>query len=558
MQIPPEFDAAFYKSTYGLDDKSDEYATANFYNSGVKSGKCGSPLCQRKEFLEYLRAKFGRKKILEIGPGFDPAFKGYNVKYFDIYDADGLRDWATCLKKPVHGVPVEIHYVEPLGDLSIIDEKFDLIFSSHNIEHTVDLIKYLNNIRWLLKDDGIFACIAPDRRYTFDYFKPESTFEEIVDQHFCRASNMHPVQSWISSLARAAHNDCIRHWAGDHGHTRGGDWAHFHASMEGYLRKQTVDGSHRWIFTADSFRSVMADLAERGFISLELESLYNVPLNMNSFNAIFVPKEPTMINGTPTLSQKPCNICGYTEYRTGPKGRFGLNGALPECMLCHSLERHRAGRLAWDRLRPWLASIKALQISADTAVPANWFRNFEVSVYGGENHLDLQDIARPDGAYDMVICNHVLEHVADDNRAMNELLRIIRHDGILQITVPMLEDGNTKDWGFADPKLLGHYRVYGRDLWSRFKASFYLLEVQTRDPVTERPDTLFFLTHELSRCRFLYSTFKAHFPVQWRYMANGEPKECAAINALNAVMREIVGRDDFKFLRDTAEGRKKY
>jgi SAM-dependent methyltransferase len=49
---------------------------------------------------------------------------------------------------------------------------------------------------------------------------------------------------------------------------------------------------------------------------------------------------------------------------------------------------------------------------------------------------DLTDYPAVDGAFDLVFCNHVLEHVPDDRRALLELRRILRDDGILVLGVP--------------------------------------------------------------------------------------------------------------------------
>lgn len=74
--------------------------------------------------------------------------------------------------------------------------------------------------------------------------------------------------------------------------------------------------------------------------------------------------------------------------------------------------------------------------SRDPPAPRDLFGCFEVSIYGSPTSLDFQAIDRPDGIYDFVICNHVLEHVADDRAAYRELIRILKPTGILQFTVP--------------------------------------------------------------------------------------------------------------------------
>ena len=112
---------------------------------------------------------------------------------------------------------------------------------------------------------------------------------------------------------------------------------------------------------------------------------------------------------------------------------------------------------------------RVIQFSEDRAVESDWFKSFEVSILGRRNSLNLQAIERPDGAYDIAICNHVLEHVEQDRQAFRELMRILKPDSFLQFSVPFPQGRVvTEDWGYPKPELHQHYRVYGRDLVERF------------------------------------------------------------------------------------------
>ena len=135
-----------------------------------------------------------------------------------------------------------------------------------------------------------------------------------------------------------------------------------------------------------------------------------------------------------------------------------------------------------------LARLEVLQLSPDVGVEPGWFLRFELSEHGGPNSLDLQAIARPTACYDLVICNHVLEHVADDRQGFRELLRIIRPEGFLQITVPSPHSLEcTVEWGYPRAASNYHYRGYGRDLVGRFldaSPGTRMIEVAACDPVT--------------------------------------------------------------------------
>ncbi len=193
-----------------------------------------------------------------------------------------------------------------------------------------------------------------------------------------------------------------------------------------------------------------------------------------------------------------CPICGSTTFVPGPKGRMAPNGKLPRCATCLSLERHRIFRIMFDRLGTEIfRDLSAIQFSPDPTLDPRWFKSFELSVYGEGESLDIQTIDRADGAYGLVACSHVLEHVADDDAALHELLRIATPDGLLWLVVPdPFREERTRDWGFPKPEKHGHYRVYGADIAERFARYLprqpvfaYLGE----DPVTGERDGCFLL-----------------------------------------------------------------
>jgi len=195
-----------------------------------------------------------------------------------------------------------------------------------------------------------------------------------------------------------------------------------------------------------------------------------------------------------------CNICGGLRYEPGPNGRPSRQGLSPRCADCGSLERHRRLRTVYGNLpASYLASLEVLQLSPDIGVEPSWFGRYEVSKYEGDNSLDLEAIERADGAYDLLICNHVLEHVRDDRRGYQELLRVTRATGLVQITVPSpYTQESTRDWGYPRPEAHGHYRGYGRDIVEMFSDAApeaKVLEIEVHDPVTGDGDYVYLSTH---------------------------------------------------------------
>jgi len=91
---------------------------------------------------------------------------------------------------------------------------------------------------------------------------------------------------------------------------------------------------------------------------------------------------------------------------------------------------------------------------------------------------DVTDMGFKDAAFDEIICSHVLEHVADDFKAMSELHRILRPGGMAILQVPiaysleMTIEGKANDEPEKREELYGqknHLRLYGKDYVGRLE-----------------------------------------------------------------------------------------
>ena len=97
--------------------------------------------------------------------------------------------------------------------------------------------------------------------------------------------------------------------------------------------------------------------------------------------------------------------------------------------------------------------------------------------------MDIHDIPFPENTFDVTFCNHVMEHVDDDLKAMGELHRVLKPGGwgIIQVPFfPPIPDETFEDASITDPKererIFGqddHVRLYGKDYPNRLrKAGF--------------------------------------------------------------------------------------
>lgn len=284
VTIPPSFDLEFYiKENPGLG--SSEEAYGHFLNVGKQHGLRGSPGCDQGFFVRLIQ-ELRPSSILEIGPGASPKLTGPNVFYFDVKTEAELRERYNGSAT----IPKAIHFVEKDGNLGIIDQKFDVIFSSHVIEHTSDLVAHLQQIGTLLNDGGYYFVVVPNRKYTFDHFKANTLLEEVVAVHIDpNGSEAHFLKSFLLEEFRRTHNTPKLHWANDHGSASG-----FQVSFDEVLKKYknvkgrpvARSGYHRWFFDEDSFRQIIDGVHALGVSPLRLRECYNTTRDSLSFNAI--------------------------------------------------------------------------------------------------------------------------------------------------------------------------------------------------------------------------------------------------------------------------------
>lgn len=100
---------------------------------------------------------------------------------------------------------------------------------------------------------------------------------------------------------------------------------------------------------------------------------------------------------------------------------------------------------------------------------------------------DILNLPFEDNLFDVVFCNHVLEHIVDDTKAMSELYRVLKPGGLGIFQIPQNID---LDISFEDPSITSpeerakhfgqydHVRVYGKDYFDRLrKVGFKVEEV---------------------------------------------------------------------------------
>ncbi len=181
-----------------------------------------------------------------------------------------------------------------------------------------------------------------------------------------------------------------------------------------------------------------------------------------------------------------CPICHYEGsyfVSLGNALRIAWHSACPQC---NSRSRHRGLKFLYEEILEGRPGADVLYFAPEPILlqSVQAFNRVRVVTtdylledvdYPGE---DIQALSFQEGAFDVVLCNHVIEHVPDDRKALAEIHRVLRPGGMAVITVP-------GDWHrphtirFENPAdHNGHYRDYGADFTTLLRSIFPKVEVK--------------------------------------------------------------------------------
>jgi SAM-dependent methyltransferase len=194
----------------------------------------------------------------------------------------------------------------------------------------------------------------------------------------------------------------------------------------------------------------------------------------------------------PVTLERPCNICGSFQFVPGFRGRL-FNGIPPCCISCKGVERHREVHVVYSRLTRISAKWRVLHFAPDRSVNPKWFASYRPSVFGTPSSLDMLQTGLPDASFDVVISNHVLEHVPNYIDAIRETLRLVGEEGFVHAMVPA-QSWSLDDWAFPDPKRNQHWREFGADFALsvlRHLPGVQAIGIIAADPVTAAADIIY-------------------------------------------------------------------
>jgi|TARA_B110001450_G_scaffold88721_1_gene84325 SAM-dependent methyltransferase len=199
------------------------------------------------------------------------------------------------------------------------------------------------------------------------------------------------------------------------------------------------------------------------------------------FSFIFQPLLSILLSGDKFTD--PIDGKSFRKFLSYGYNKLRKNALSPSTL---SLERHR---LLWLYLKNetvlFEKKLKLLHFAPEQAFYKRFkkLRNIQYDTIDINSPLakikaDICDLPIKENTYDFILCNHVLEHVLDDNKAMSELYRVLKKGGtgIFQVPIDMKREKTFQDDSITDKlernKIFGQYdhvRVYGKDYFKKLE-----------------------------------------------------------------------------------------
>ena len=242
---------------------------------GINKNKKEEDKFNRVEIL--LEGLSKNQRGLEIGPSFSPlAAKkdGFNVKILDHAAAEEL---AAKYKK--HGVDVskieEVDFVwkgERFEKL-VKGEKFDWILASHVVEHTADLIGFLQDCETILQKNGEVRLAIPDKNFCFDLERECTSLGRVID-----IFEIGPKIQTIGSVAEYYLQVCKKNGVIAWDKSNQGVITKVHSLEEAKNAiRETKKGKyldiHNWVFEPRSFTKIFENISLLKYTSLKIKKI---------------------------------------------------------------------------------------------------------------------------------------------------------------------------------------------------------------------------------------------------------------------------------------------
>lgn len=243
------------------------------------------PLITRKAWLRRgldLKSMVG----LEIGALSRPAIgkaEG-DVLFIDFASRQTLAEKYSDDPDVVTDDLVDVDYLWTGGSLREVlgqERQIDYITASHVAEHVPNLLGWLASLRETLSLNGRIRLVIPDKRFTFDLIRAETTLADLIDASL-RDVQVPTARQILDFMINARVVDCAAAWSDalvvDSLTPMSTPALAFQAAKVAVASGEYLD-THCWVFTPRSFARVMTEVVRLGLLDLRCEQLIETSHN---------------------------------------------------------------------------------------------------------------------------------------------------------------------------------------------------------------------------------------------------------------------------------------
>jgi SAM-dependent methyltransferase len=173
------------------------------------------------------------------------------------------------------------------------DRKVDYVLASHVIEHVPDLVTWLSEIRSVLRPSGTLRLAVPDRRFTFDYLRPESRIYDVLDAYIRRARVPLP-RVILENHYLSREVNCDKAWNDTLVPAELRPYNTIEAGLRvanDVLANGSYHDTHCWVFTPTSFAELFAEIAQLGLLPFACDFCFDTRRNEFEFFVSMSPKD---------------------------------------------------------------------------------------------------------------------------------------------------------------------------------------------------------------------------------------------------------------------------
>jgi len=211
-----------------------------------------------------------------------------------------------------------------------------------------------------------------------------------------------------------------------------------------------------------------------------------------------------LLNNFFIFAQRKCPICTRKLFRfkswRAPMSAIEQKELI--CPYCGSHPRHRKLWLYLNKKTQFFKMTEAhfLHVAPEHCFSYKFQQIFKKYLTADLSGLamvkmDITNIDYPDNSFDIIFCNHVLEHIQNDIKAMSELYRVLKEGGMAILLVPMSSNNTTyEDRSIVAPEkrleAFGHHdhvRFYGKDYLERLQSvGFAVLAISEEEYLSQK------------------------------------------------------------------------